>query len=93
MAKNKNKRTKQIGAGQSDRDMAGEKINRFYRSRRDKVIAGVFGGIASQFKLDPVIVRLTAVLFLLLLTFNVPHGLLVFVLLYAMAWIVVPLER
>ena len=35
---------------------------RLYKSRKDKVIDGVCGGIAEYFKIDPTIVRLLAVL-------------------------------
>jgi phage shock protein C len=34
---------------------------RLYRSRRDRVIAGVAGGIADYFGLDPVILRVVLV--------------------------------
>lgn len=32
--------------------------NQLYRSRKNKVIAGVCGGIAEYFKIDPVIIRI-----------------------------------
>jgi len=35
--------------------------NRFYRSRSDRVIFGVCGGLAKYFNIDPVIVRILAV--------------------------------
>ncbi|MCA8902495.1 MAG: envelope stress response membrane protein PspC [Hyphomonas sp.] len=38
---------------------------RFYRSRKDKVLAGVCGGIAERFGWEPVLVRVLAVLGLL----------------------------
>jgi phage shock protein C len=44
---------------------AGGKMRRLYRSRKSKVIAGVCGGIAEHFDVDPVIIRIIAVLFLL----------------------------
>jgi phage shock protein C len=40
-------------------------MRRLYRSREIKVIAGVCGGIAEHFDVDPVIIRIIAVLFLL----------------------------
>ncbi len=58
---------------------------RLYRSRRNKVIAGVCGGLADYFNLDPVIVR---VIFALLL---VPGGLPGFIP-YVIMWAVVPQE-
>ena len=38
-----------------------EEPRRLYRSRSDKVIAGVCSGIANYFRIDPVIVRVLAV--------------------------------
>lgn len=38
---------------------------RLYRSRRDVMIAGVCGGIAEYFDVDPTIVRLIAVVLIL----------------------------
>jgi phage shock protein C len=35
--------------------------NKFYRSRTDRVIWGVCGGLAKYFNIDPVIVRIVAV--------------------------------
>jgi phage shock protein C len=54
-----------------------------YRSRTDRMIAGVCGGIAEYFDIDPVIVRLIAVV--LLLPGGAP-GLLPYIAL----WIIVP---
>ena len=39
-------------------------MNRLYKSRKNKVIAGVCGGIGEYFDVDPVLVRLIAVVFL-----------------------------
>ncbi len=55
---------------------------RLYRSRSDRSIAGVCGGIAEFFDLDPTLVRL---LTLLLILFG---GLSIWV--YAILWIIVP---
>jgi phage shock protein C len=55
---------------------------RLYRSREDKVIAGVCGGIAEYFNTDPIWIRLAAVL----LFFIQGIGLL----LYVLAWVFVP---
>jgi phage shock protein C len=35
---------------------------RLYRSRKNKIIAGVCGGIGEYFKIDPVIIRILAVI-------------------------------
>lgn len=39
---------------------------RFYRSRHDRMIGGVCGGLANYFHMDPTVVRLLAVLGLVL---------------------------
>lgn len=56
---------------------------RLYRSTDNKMIAGVCGGIAEYFNIDPVIVRIIAVILLL------PGGLPGF-LPYIIMWIIVP---
>lgn len=58
---------------------------RLYRSRTDRKIAGVCGGLAEYFNIDPVIVRIIA--FILLLPGGLP-GLLPYIVL----WIIVPEE-
>lgn len=57
---------------------------RLYRSRREKMIAGVCGGLAAYFNMDPSLMRLIFILFLLL-------GGSAF-LVYVVMWLVVPLE-
>lgn len=56
---------------------------RLYRSTTDRKIAGICGGLAEYFDIDPVIVRIIA--FILLLPGGLP-GLLPYIIL----WIVVP---
>lgn len=56
---------------------------RLYRSTSDKKIAGVSGGLAEYFNIDPTIVRIIFVILLL------PGGLPGFVP-YVIMWIVVP---
>lgn len=46
----------------SKRSKSSPKVRRLYRSGRDKIIAGVCGGIAEYFSVDPVLVRLLWVL-------------------------------
>lgn len=58
---------------------------RLFRSKNNKVIAGVCGGIAEYFKIDPVIVRLIWVL----MVFGYGFG----VLAYLIAWLVIPLRK
>jgi phage shock protein C len=57
---------------------------RLFRSKSEKMIAGVCGGLASYFSLDPTIVRL---IFILLL-FAPPSGILI----YLILWLITPLE-
>jgi len=38
-----------------------EPYKRLYRSRKNKIIAGVCGGIGEYFHIDPVIVRILAI--------------------------------
>jgi phage shock protein C len=56
---------------------------RLYRSTENRMIAGVCGGIAEYFDIDPVLVRIIAVALLL------PGGLPGF-LPYVILWLVVP---
>jgi len=58
---------------------------RLYRSSTNKMIAGVCGGLAEYFNVDPVIIRIIAVILLL------PGGLPGF-LPYVILLIVVPLD-
>lgn len=55
---------------------------RLYRSRKEKIIAGVCGGIAEYFNIDPVWVRLLALIFVLL------GGVTIFI--YLIFWIAIP---
>ena len=57
---------------------------RLFRSKNEKMIAGVCGGLASYFSVDPTLVRL---IFILLL-FAPPSG----VLIYLIMWLITPLE-
>lgn len=57
---------------------------RLYRSRTDRKIAGVCGGLADYFDIDPTWMRL---LFLLLFVFGGSSFLV-----YLVMWIVMPLE-
>ena len=55
---------------------------RVYRSRRERVVAGVAGGLGEYLGLDPVVVRLFFILFALATGWGV--------LLYAVLWILLP---
>lgn len=58
---------------------------KLYRSKKDRMLAGVCGGIAEYFGIDPVLVRIIAVILLL------PGG-LPGLLPYLILWVVVPEE-
>jgi phage shock protein C len=60
---------------------------RLYRSRDDRMIAGVMGGIADYLDIDPSIARIIFVLTIIL------TGVLPGVLLYLLAAIIVPLDK
>jgi phage shock protein PspC (stress-responsive transcriptional regulator) len=60
-------------------------MKRLMRSRQNRVIAGVCGGIAEYFGIDATIVRLIWII--LALPGGIPGTLL-----YLIAWIVMPLE-
>ena len=57
-------------------------IKRVYRSKKNKMLAGVCGGIAAYFDVDPALVRLLLVL-LVLMGFA---GIII----YLVAWLIIP---
>ena len=57
---------------------------KLYRSREDRWVAGVCGGLARYLDVDPIVIRLIA----LILVLCAGGGLLV----YIIAWIVIPEE-
>ncbi len=58
---------------------------RLYRSRRQVIIAGVCGGLADYFNVDPTLIRLV---WALMTIFTIGTGLLA----YVVALIIMPLE-
>ncbi len=58
---------------------------RFHRSAKERMVAGICGGLAETFKVDPALVRLAAVA---AIVFSWGGALLA----YLIAWIVLPLE-
>ncbi len=60
-------------------------MNKLYRSKKNRIIAGVCGGIGEYFKIDPTLVRL---LWLLVSVMSVGAGLVA----YIIAWIIIPEE-
>ena len=59
-------------------------MKRLYRSQKDRVFAGVCGGIAEYYKKDPTLIRLFWVLATLL------TGIAIGVIGYFVAWIIIP---
>lgn len=59
---------------------------RLYRSRENRIVAGVFGGLGEYFDRDPTLLRLLGVIFLIL------TGLFPGALIYLVAVLMVPLE-
>jgi phage shock protein PspC (stress-responsive transcriptional regulator) len=57
-------------------------VKRLYRSEKNRMLGGVCGGLAEYFNVDPTIVRLLWILFVL--TFGTG------VLAYLVAWLIVP---
>lgn len=58
-------------------------MKRLYRSSRNKIIAGICGGIGEYLGIDPVVVRLVWVIFTLL-----SFGAGIFA--YLIAWMIIP---
>jgi len=65
--------------------MKNTKIKRLYRSKNNRVIAGVCGGIGEYFNIDPTLIRLLWILFI----FMGGSGILA----YIIAWIIIPQEK
>ncbi|MCH7780911.1 MAG: PspC domain-containing protein [Acidobacteria bacterium] len=59
---------------------------RIYRSRSESMIAGLAGGLANYFEVDPVLVRLIFV------GAGILTGIIPGMLAYVVGWIIVPLE-
>ena len=57
-------------------------VRKLYRSKKNRVIAGVCGGIGEYFNIDPTIIRLLWILFI----FMGGSGILA----YIIAWIIIP---
>ena len=59
-----------------------KEIRRVYRSKKNRVLAGICGGIAEYFDVDPVFVRLLLVLLVLMGFAGI--------ILYLVAWLIIP---
>ena len=65
--------------------MVNKKVKKLYRSKKNKVMGGVCGGIGEYFDIDPVVIRL---IWLLAIFFR-GMG----VVTYLVAWLVIPKKR
>ena len=59
---------------------------RLYRSRKEKSVAGILGGIAEYLEVDPVLVRVIAI-FAMIMTGVVP-----FLIAYLVVYFIMPIE-
>jgi phage shock protein C len=59
-----------------------EKVKRLYRSGKDRIVGGICGGLGEYFAVDPTLIRLLWVFFIL--AFG--SGLLA----YIIGWIIIP---
>lgn len=62
----------------------GGQMNKLYRSKKSRIIAGVCGGIGEYFKVDPTLIRLLW----LLISIMGGSGIVA----YIIAWIIIPEE-
>lgn len=61
-------------------------MKRFYRSREERVVAGICGGAGEMLGVDPVIIRLVTVFA------AIATGLLPLLATYIIGWIIVPVK-
>ena len=66
------------------------KPKRLYRSRNQSLVAGVCGGVAEYFNIDPTLVRLALVLFAFL--FILGGSIFMAIGLYVIAWLIIPVS-
>ena len=65
--------------------MKTNKVKKLYRSKKNRVIAGVCGGIAEYFNIDPTLVRLLWIFFVIIWGSGI--------LAYIIEWIIIPEEQ
>ena len=59
-------------------------VKRVYRSKKERMIAGICGGLAEYFHIDPTLVRL---IFVVLLFFLFPPTMII---IYLILWLLIP---
>ena len=57
-------------------------MKKLYRSRKNRILAGVCGGLGEYFNIDPVIIRLIFIFFSIMVMSGV--------LIYLIAWFIIP---
>lgn len=60
-----------------------EEVKKLHRSRTDRMIAGICGGLGEMFSIDPTLIRL---IFALVALFTVGTAVIV----YVLGWIIIP---
>jgi phage shock protein C len=66
--------------------MANQNVKRLYRSKNNKIIAGVCGGLAEYFSIDPTIMRIIYVLL------SIVTGIVPLIIIYLIMWVLIPLQ-
>ncbi len=65
-------------------------MKKLYRSRKNKKIAGIFGGLGELLSVDPTLLRLAYVFILLVGFFSGMIPAIPILLAYLVAWIIIP---
>ncbi|MFI5322405.1 MAG: PspC domain-containing protein [Thermodesulfobacteriota bacterium] len=60
-----------------------DNVKKLYRSRKERMIAGICGGLGEMFSIDPTIIRL---IFALIAIFTLGTAVIV----YILGWIIIP---
>lgn len=61
-------------------------VRKLYRSREDRMLAGICGGLGDMFSIDPTFIRLIVILLCIL------TGLVPFLTVYLIGWVIIPNE-
>lgn len=61
-------------------------VKRLYRSRKDRMLGGICGGLAEYFNIDSTLIRVIAVVLLLLTIIPFPVTFVV----YLLMWLIIP---
>ena len=61
-----------------------KKCKQLYRSRKNRVIAGVLGGFAEFFKVDPILIRIIYIVLMII------TGFAPLIITYIVAWVIIP---